>query len=77
MLDETIHFLNPSFKLQWVHLSCRKKKRLGVFDSRVLRGICETKEEKVRRGWAKLLIKEHNNLHSSLSFVKGSKSRII
>jgi hypothetical protein len=53
----------------------RKKHRLRVFESRVLRRIFEPKRDEVVGGWIKLHNEELHNLYSSSSISKKMKSK--
>jgi hypothetical protein len=54
-------------------LTLREKRRLTVFENRVLRRIFGPKRDEVRREWRKLRNEELNDLYSSLS--RAIKSR--
>jgi hypothetical protein len=47
----------------WFHI-LREKRRLRVFDNRVLRRMFELKRDEVMGGWRKLHNKEHHDLYS-------------
>jgi len=55
-------------------LTLREKRRLGVFENRVLRRIFGPKRDEVTCKWKKLHNEELNNLYSSLSIVRVIKS---
>ena len=56
-------------------LTLREKRRLSVFENRVLRGIFRPKRGEVRREWRKLLNEELNDVYSSPKIVRVIKSR--
>ena len=53
----------------------REKRRLGVFENRVLRREFGPKRDEVTGEWRKLHIEELNDLHYSLNIVRVIKSR--
>ena len=53
----------------------RKKRRLRVFENRVLRKIFGPKGDEVREEWRKLHNKKLNNLYSLPNIVRVIKSR--
>jgi len=58
-------------------LTLRKKRRLRVFENRVLRRIFGPKRDEVTGEWRKLNNEELNNLYSSPNIVRVIKSRIM
>jgi len=56
-------------------LTLREKRRLRVFENRVLSRIFEPKRDKVKMEWRKLHHDELNDLHSSPNIVRVMKSR--
>jgi hypothetical protein len=55
----------------------REKRKLRVFENRVLRKILEPKRDEVKGEWIKLFNRELNNLYSSPNIVRLIKSREI
>jgi len=55
----------------------REKRRLRVFENRVLRRILGPERYEVKREWRKLHIEELNNLYSSTNIFRVIKSRIM
>jgi len=56
-------------------LTLREKRRLRVFENRVLRRIFGPKRDKVTGGWRKLHNEELNDLYSTPNIVRAIKSR--
>jgi hypothetical protein len=69
---QTENFSATAF--EW-SLTLRDKRRLMVFDKRVLRRIFGSKRDEVTREWRKLHDEELNDLYSSFSIVRMIKSR--
>jgi len=57
-------------------LTLREKRRLRVFENKVLRRIFRPKRDEVTREWRKLHNKELNDLYSSPNIVQVIKSRM-
>jgi hypothetical protein len=53
----------------------RKKRRLGVFENRLLRRIFGPKKDEVTREWRRLHKQELYDLYSSLNIIRVIKSR--
>jgi hypothetical protein len=53
----------------------REKRRLRVFENRVLRSIVGPKRDEVTGEWRKLHNEEHNNLYFSPNTMRAMKSR--
>jgi hypothetical protein len=56
-------------------LTLKEKRRLRVFENRVLRGIFGRKRDEVTEEWRKLHSGELHNLYSSPDIVRNVKSR--
>jgi len=57
-------------------ITLREECRLNVFDSRVLKGIFEHKQEEVTGGWRRLHNEEFHDLYSSSNIIRLIKSRM-
>jgi hypothetical protein len=55
----------------------REKRRLGVFENRVLRGIFGTKRDEVTGEWRKLPNEQLSDMYSSPTTFRAIKSRIM
>jgi len=53
----------------------REERRLRVFGNRALRRICGARRDKVTGEWGKVLNEELNDLYSSPSIIRLTKSR--
>jgi len=56
-------------------LTLREKRRLRVFENKVLRRICGSKRDEVTGEWRKQLKEELNDLYFSTNIVRVTKSR--